>query len=182
MLGQIGAILLVSGTGIVGLLAFLLAIYGLLTINHAVGRMVASSASRHWLEAKGVVIASQVVEIKPRRKFPFSDTRIFAPQLLYSYHAESDEHNSQKLNFDPTPSFFLPIAGFEQRFSQQIVERYPIGSEVPIYFDPKDATRAVLERNAPHAGTYAATGLLLALIGASGAFVCWELLKSFLNF
>ena len=182
MLGQIGAVVLISGTGLVGILAIMLAIYGLLTTFNAIGRLMAASGSQRWMEAKGKVTNSQVVEIKPRRKFPFSDARIFAPQLQYAYTAERQELNGGQFNFDPTPSFFLPIAGFEQRASQQVTERYASGNEVSVYYDPNDVTNAVLERSTPNAGIYAVTGLLLVFIGSAGALVSWELLKNFLNF
>ncbi|NOH13207.1 MAG: DUF3592 domain-containing protein [Chloroflexi bacterium] len=182
MLGQIGAIILIAGTSLLGILALLLALYGLMIAFNAIGHILAASGSRRWIEVKGQVSTSQVVEIKPRRKFPFSDARIFAPQLQYSYAPERQEITGQQLNFDPIPSFFMPIAGFEQRASQQIVERFPAGTEVAVYYDPNDINKAVLERSTPNTTIYVVTGLLLVFIGSAGALVCWELLKSFLNF
>jgi len=55
--------------------------------------------------------------------------------------------------------------------SRQVVERYPQGSAVTVYYDPQDPAKGVLETKAYSFGSNLTLGILIAVMGIVLAFV-----------
>ncbi len=88
-------------------------------------RMNARAA--HWPSVKGTVLAS---ELKDRGE-DSPDA-----QIRYSYQIAGVTYESKNISY----------AGHWSSQDRELVERYPVGASVDVYFDPAKPSRAALER------------------------------------
>ena len=100
--------------------------------------------ARHWPATTGKVIASGVVS---HRKSPgdpgynFGDTEVTnEPRVEYEYRVGKKKYRGHKIDLgEKTSSYEL----------EKILDRYPVGAEVTVYYHPSDPNTAVLERDVP---------------------------------
>ena len=118
-----------------------------------------SATAAQWPIVTGKVISSEVA------KHTDSDSGdYFVPKLQYVYHVDGASRNGRVIR-----------AGLEDRgypLEQQArddVARYPVGSRVPVRYDPQNPADAVLELGQIGAGNNLLAGVLLILVGVAGA-------------
>lgn len=90
-------------------------------------------ASRDWPDAAGTVIESGAVSSGTND----SGERIFCVRVVYRYRVAGREYQGDRVST-------LPAAFGEERI-RQMVESYPLGSEVSVFYDPAEPATAVLE-------------------------------------
>jgi hypothetical protein len=117
----------------------------------ALGMFWRVSRTRNWQPVTGQVITSHLV-IR-------SDNEGSAeyPDVVYTYSVMGQQYRSDKIFVGGA------IGGTGAR---KVVERYPVGSAVQVYFDPQHPERSALERRSPIAG------FLLVLGGGMGLIAC----------
>lgn len=87
---------------------------------------------RDWQPAGGRILSSTVVR---RRR---NNRSSYYPVIVYEYSVGGMNYQGQKI----TPGLNWGGSG-----SGKVVARYPAGSAVTVYYDPKNPADAVLERN-----------------------------------
>lgn len=136
--------LLISGIGVVMLVAGLL-------IARTPGK------SKDWPTAIGQILAST---ISYRRRS--GGGRAPYPLVMYLYQVEGRQYQSQRIYF-----------GGEVGGSAMtgILKKYPVGAEVPVYYNPQNPADAVLERSIPMAKMLGLIGVIMLAVAAATYFM-----------
>ena len=111
----------------------------------AIGILREARASRRWPQTTGTVLTSCV---ESRKKTPGdndSDTAVInSPNVVYEYQVNDQSFRGSRIDLGQRTSEYE---------LESILDRYPVGAEVVVYYNPADPQDAVLERDAP-AGTF----------------------------
>src|SRR4051794_12497911 len=115
--------------------------------------------ARLWSSTDGKVLVSTVVA---RRKSPGdpgyadTDTEITnEPRVEYEYRVDKKKYRGHKIDLgEKTSSYEL----------EKILDRYPVGAAVTVYYDPADPNRAVLDREFPWWMWAAGSGCVVAAV------------------
>jgi hypothetical protein len=101
--------------------------------------IMAGYASKNWPLAEGKVTSSyvqkQVRSIKDSSKKP-----TYYPKVRYQYLVGGNRYTSDRISFSGGEG------GEKKSEAEAVVDRYPSGQKVIVYYDPNDPQRAVLER------------------------------------
>jgi hypothetical protein len=89
--------------------------------------------SRGWEEVRCTVLSSQV------RTHSSSDGSTYSVDITYRYRWQGDTLRGNRYNFT-----FGSSSGYDGK--AEVVARYPVGSEVPCWVDPRRPERSVLSR------------------------------------
>jgi len=100
--------------------------WGILNLKHAV-------CSRGWPQAKGEILSS---ELKGQSRG--KDRTRYYTRILYRYTVNNTDYESGKVGFHDAMST-------DRKYVKGIVERYPKGKEVTVFYHPKKPGLAVLE-------------------------------------
>lgn len=126
--------LLISGIGVVMLVAGLL-------IARTPGK------SKDWPTAIGQILAS-TISYRSRSGGGHAPY----PLVMYLYQVEGRQYQSQRIYF-----------GGEVGGSAMtgLLKKYPVGAQVPVYYNPQNPAEAVLERSIPMAKMLSVIGVIM---------------------
>jgi hypothetical protein len=100
--------------------------------------------ARHWPATTGTVITSTTVSYKKAPGDPgydMHDTEVVnEPRVEYEYRVGKKKYRGRRIDLGEKTS------GYEL---EAILDRYPVGATVTVYYDPADPHTAVLEREFP---------------------------------
>lgn len=115
---------------------------GLLVLGVAWFLWRRGEASRGWTRTAGRVVVSQVEEFQgpPEQGYPQ-----FRPELRYQYSVAGRDYEGSDVGVGSAAG----AASAEPSWARKELERFPVGTEVAVYYDPADPRRAVLERGVP---------------------------------
>ena len=116
--------LLVTASVIVGVLAAL-ALLG------RARNFITALHSEHWAEARGRIVRARMMKIA--RGF------LYRPEVVYEYDVGGMSHTGTAIS----AAGELPI----YPNAQERMQRYPSGTAVTVFYDPKHPDHAVLERS-----------------------------------
>ena len=94
-------------------------------------------ASLGWISVEGSVINTYIEEYRD------ADQEVtYTPRIIYEYTVDGQTYTSQQIAF-----------GIEQSYGSQnraddVLEDFPVGNPVTVYYDPEDPGNAVLDRSA----------------------------------
>ena len=113
-------------------------------------------ASAAWPATDAVVESARVVE-----QAEANEKRLFRAAIRYRYQVGDTRYSGERVSYDMAPS---PQPGI----ARAIVERYPAGASVKVFYDPSDPSRAVLEPGGAIAPwVLVGLGAFLAVAGAA---------------
>ena len=117
-----------------------------------------ATAAAQWPVVTGEVVPSEVV--KRIDKTEDGSTTVFIPHVLYAYNPDGVRRSGR----------FIKIGLEERRCvrAQDYVDKYGVGSRVPVRYDPQNPANAVLELGQVGGGSNLLAGILLALVGLGG--------------
>jgi hypothetical protein len=115
--------------------------------------------AKRWPETKGKVVVSTVgwLQNQPgEMAHNFSDTEVRnEPRVEYEYHVGDQKYRSKRITIgERTSDYEL----------ESMLAKYPVGTEVTVYYHPADPNKAVLERDLPAWIWYVGGGCVLAMI------------------
>jgi hypothetical protein len=160
----LGLVLLLVAVGLVGFItgnggwiaiAFALAFPGIIAVAAAVKIGEAKRAAT-WTKASGRVTRS---ELATETRY---DKQVQVPRIEYEYKVGFHTLVGKRVNFAEL------IAGAQ---AKEALARYPVGTSVPVYYDPADPSKAVIERELP-AFINAIWGVV-AFLTAAILFAAW---------
>lgn len=122
----------------------------------------AGSESRSYTRTRGRIVRAEVQET-PRPSEEGGPQ--FTPVVRYAFEARGRTYESERVAIGAPAGPATPDADGARR----LVDRYPAGAEVDVWFDPADPRRSVLVQGVPPAQIAVAVVLGVALVGA-GAF------------
>lgn len=111
--------------------------------------------SQFWQEGEGVVGAAEVERIVRRDE----DSRIitYLPRVTYTYTVEGSEFRGDQIGFG---KFEFSTA----KNAEALVDKYPVGRKVKVFYNPLDPQESVLERNIYRSSSYLISGIILILV------------------
>jgi hypothetical protein len=153
---------------IVGFLALLFISIGvvLIILHRRNKRKAAESAA--WLESIGTVNESKVMQ---GSNMLMSDdegdesTPVFFPEISYTYQVAGLEYTSKRLTFGGIKSFS------KRENAEEAASLYPVGAQLPVYYDPKNPKEAVLDRTAKRSNMVLTFGILFIIIGLATVLI-----------
>jgi hypothetical protein len=113
--------------------------------------------SRHWTRTLGRVIESRLDLLNEADE---QRARRWGFVIRYAYEARGRTRESEQVWVGSAGAGFDDEAG-----ARAWVERYPVGREVPVWFDPAEPDRAVLVTGAPRGQVAVLVVAGLALVG-----------------
>lgn len=117
----------------------------------------APGKSNDWLTATGQILAST---INYRRDSHGSRTAY--PLVMYVYQVDGKQYQSQRIYFGGE------IGGSAMT---GVIKKYPVGAEVPVYYNPQNPADAVLERSMPMAKMLGFIGVIMIAVAAATYFM-----------
>ncbi len=117
--------------------------------------------SQQWPESKGTVDRSQV---QVQDDVFSSDEQsasqpMYSADVAYSYQVKDMIYTSDRISFGGKSSYSNRLR------AEEIVDRYPEGSEVTVYFDPAKPQEAVLERTSKGSRVFLGAGISFIAVG-----------------
>jgi hypothetical protein len=117
--------------------------------------------SKHWPLIQGVVVKSEYVETLD------SEGKGHSAEIIYSYKIADEIFTSKKI------AFFPSYWAITKSMVYKVLNRYPIGKKVNVYYSPENPAKSVLEPGVNAAGIlitifFLGVFCLLVFIVASG--------------
>src|SRR4030042_6879553 len=130
---------------IVGLLTLLFIGIGALLIILDRRSKRKAEESMSWLETTGTVNESKVVQGSNMLMSNDEDgesTPVFFPEISYAYQVAGLDYTSKRLTFAGTKSYS------KRENAKKAASLYPVGTQLHVYYDPKNPKQAVVDRTA----------------------------------
>jgi len=125
------------------LIAFLFIVAGLRATFFSLTLIFQWKQSQEWPSVRGKIIQSNLQSmLAPRgnRRIPPRLVTVYTPDILYAYRVNAESFQSKQIFIRQRfPSSF--------GISDDLVEKYPTGKDVTVFYDPNKPEFAVLERN-----------------------------------
>ncbi len=140
------------------------ALVGLVVIILAVGQIQLGTASKSWPSTNGTVqVSSMTSSYGCHGKSGCYYT--YVANIDYAYNVGGVQYSSGQLNIIGSASSRDPS------YIQGLVNQYPVGESVQVYYNPATPSQAVLQPGV-QSGSYALVvfGLIFALVGLFVAF------------
>src|SRR5512138_3728853 len=114
--------------------------------------------ARSYTRTRGRVVRADVEELP--RISEEGETK-FRPVVRYAFEARGHTYESERV------AVGAPAApdATDAEDARRLVERYPTGAEVDVWFDPRDPRRSVLERGVSTAQIAVPVAIGIALLG-----------------
>jgi hypothetical protein len=116
-----------------------LPIVAFFSILYGSWNLVEGRASLRWPQIQGVVLSTRVTRHYGR----YADT--YTPDIAYCYQVAGTTYTAHRVAF-PGPSFHQATA------AQAIIDRFPAGKAIPVFYSPDLPGRSVLEPGTPGNG------------------------------
>ena len=123
------------------LFGLLIVIGGALAINSGWRDLEHSEASESWPTAAGEITAAGVGTKLVRAAGQISPR--YEPEIVYTYKVGGDFYEGRTVWAGSEGVSFG-----ERSFARELVDRYPVGRSVTVYYDPANPVSAVLEQGA----------------------------------
>lgn len=136
------------------IVAAILGLIALWILLRALRGWAAASASRAWLTASGRVLNSSLIRTQRRGT---SGGGSYIPMIVYEYQVDGKVYRGNRYAFgSQIGTGFTGIAS-------RVVDQYPEGSTVDVYYNPDNPAEAVLKRSAGGSwGNLLMAGVLIA--------------------
>ena len=117
-----------------------------------------AEVSQAWPSTLGQVTDSHVKRSESTDADGDTTTN-YSAQVAYTYQVGGQDYSSQKVTFGFTPSYS------NQSKAQGEADRYPVGKQVTVYYDPSKPSDAVLERQVSGGKVVMILGIIFIVIG-----------------
>lgn len=98
----------------------------------AASNLVRQAQTENWPSVQGTITRSEVVETRRNKSTEYG------LKLAYAYSVDGQPHVGSKVQSTQSMSG-------NRRFAEKQVARYPVGTRVPVYYQPGQPSEAVLE-------------------------------------
>jgi len=91
-------------------------------------------AARNWASTTGKVVTSRV-------EVSGGEYTSVKPFVMYQYSVYDREYSNSQIKAGD-----IHVSTYRSRDSYNLVDKYPVGAEVTVYYDPEDPQQSALER------------------------------------
>jgi len=95
--------------------------------------------SKNWLSTNGKIISSDL-DAQISTDDDGYQTTTYLAKVFFTYEVNGNSYESDRVNFD------YGMRTSNVRKPQSVVEQYPTGSDVTVYYDPENPHQSVLEK------------------------------------
>jgi len=95
--------------------------------------------SKNWLSTNGKIISSDL-DAQISTDDDGYQTTTYLAKVFFTYEVNGNSYESDRVNFD------YGMRTSNVRKPQSVVEQYPTGSDVTVYYDPENPQQSVLEK------------------------------------
>lgn len=106
-----------------------------------------------WLSVRGEVVGNDII-----KECAGPSSSCYKPVITYKYTVKGSAYESNRL-------FIGRQAISHQLKARRLIDKYPVGSGVNVYYDPKDPKSACLERRIDNPKFIRNSGIVLVIIG-----------------
>lgn len=145
-----------SSAGII--VAAVLGLIALFILLRAVRGWMAASTSRAWPTVSGRVLNSSLIRTARRGT---SGGGSYVPMIVYEYQVDGKVYRSNRYSFGSQIG-----TGFSG-IASRVVDQYPEGATIDVYYNPDNPSEAVLKRSS--GGSWG--NLLMAVVLAAAAVI-----------
>ncbi len=117
--------------------------------------------SKNWKQIPAVVESSRVLS------HDSDDGTTYSVDILYRYEINGQAFKSNRYGF-----FSGSSSGFSAK--QEVVDQYPVGRKITVFFNPKDPTAAVISRQVGAEWIIGIIPLIFILVGFGGMIHAWR--------
>ena len=153
---------------IAGFLALLFLAIGVVLIILHRRNIRKAEESMSWLETTGTINESKVVQgsnVLMSNDEDGESAPVFFPEISYTYRVAGLEYTSKRLTFAGVKSFS------KRENAEKAASLYPVGTQIPIYYDPKNPKEAVVDRTAKKSNILLTFGILFIIIGLATVLI-----------
>ena len=164
-----------------GLIALLLWSLTALFVWAGLGNTYYGWVSQKWPVAEGVILRSEVEEVRVNEKRSDNSSTAnarppgqylrYRPIIEYQWQVEGDTYNRARRIYSSA------IADEDSRAAAEaIIAPYPVGAKIDIHYDPDKPSRAILEPG-PHWDGLSITmiaALIVAAFAATFSYLAWR--------
>jgi hypothetical protein len=115
-------------------------------------------SARSWQTTSAVITESAVIESED------DGAMYYHPEIKYQYEVGGRSFSSSQYALGSKITW--GGQGRDRRKADTLVQRYPTGQRVQVYYNPRNPEDAVLEIRSANTGTLVGVGLVLIVIGA----------------
>jgi len=136
---------------------------GFLGMLFSLNEVYLGSTSQSWPRVKGTVVEATLWEYQVRPgggRGPRSSVTQYQEHIVYDYIVNEKRYRNDRVAFKGDQKK-TGIGSQNRRYHQSIVDRYPVGREIEVYYSPNDPGMSVLEPGR----TSGATGMLFLTCG-----------------
>lgn len=119
-----------------------------------------AKAASKWPTTTGVMLKSELVERTTKQRTSNHQIRTYTsyePLVEYQYTVDGQNLTGKRLAFGLTR---LPLEK-----AQELVKKYPVGAQVPVYYNPRKVKDSRLEVTAAAAAPQLIIGAIIGVIG-----------------
>lgn len=151
---------------------FLVFIGGIIATFFGIRNRRKASASQSWPAAAGVITKAWVEENQDTDDEGYTSTN-YTPKWEYQYQAGSETYTSSRISFGGITSYG------RLKKAQEELNRFPINSQVHVYYDPANPGDSVLVQGTKGTMIGIIIGIVLMVLSICGScFWLYALLKS----
>ncbi|HSI82962.1 MAG: DUF3592 domain-containing protein [Candidatus Methylacidiphilales bacterium] len=134
------------------------------SLMEKVKNLTQAKAAREWPSAKGSIIASSVDEGKNYSSETGQQTVTYRPSVVYGYNVGGTAYQANRIAFGS-------ILFYQPTEAQAFLEAHMEGMSIPVYYDPKQPSEAVLDTNPDHATRLVAADFAMMGFGVGSALL-----------
>jgi Protein of unknown function (DUF3592) len=117
-----------------------------------------AQVSQSWPSTTGQITDSQVSRSQSTDSDGDTSTS-YSAQVAYTYQVGEQTYSGKQIAFGFNPSYS------SESKAQADAARYPVGSQVPVYYDPSKPSDAVLQRQVSGSKVGLILGIIFIIIG-----------------
>lgn len=142
--------------------------FGIIWVSAMLWITIMGLRSKSWPLTSGKIINSEVRKQVSRASIRHRGPSSYQPHVVYEYYVNGNRLQSEQLAFGDRLQT-------SEKKAQKIIENYPAGKNVPVYYNPKKHTQAVVIAGNV-AGVYImlAIGFIFIAFGAIGIVFKWR--------
>jgi hypothetical protein len=143
-----------------------IALFGAAVTGYGVRLRARAAETLRWPAVRGRIVRCLVREDTPLIRGADEPRAMYRPEVRYEYVVDGREHAATRIDL-------LDRAASSPEFAERVIARYPMWSEVTVFYDPTDPRRAILERESTPEWAFwiVVAGLAVTLGAIASAYV-----------
>ena len=114
--------------------------------------------SKNWLSTSGVITSSEL-DAQTTADDDGYETTTYLAKVIFTYDVNGSPYECDCINFD------YGMRTSNIRKQQSVLEQYPLGSQVTVYYNPENPQQSVLEKRVNGAFTTILVSAVFIIIG-----------------